>query len=297
MPGEVPALAPTLTERSRRVWAATEARAVGRGGIALVARATGISTSTIARGLTELRARVRVPPGRVRRAGGGRKRTIDKDPTLLRDLEGLVEPSASGDPDIPAALDREERAAPGAHAADDGPSRQPPTGGGALEGGRVQLASEPQDARRAAAPRPRRPVPPHHCAGAPLPGRGPAGDLRGHEEEGVGGRFQECRAGVAPDGSARGRAGARLPDPRPGQGRALRGLRSHPQRGLGERRDRPRHRQLCRADDRPVVGRRWDARATGAPARCSSRPMPGAATGPGSGSGSGSCSSWPIARA
>jgi hypothetical protein len=95
------ALAPRLTERSRRVWAATEARALGRGGMALVARATGISTSTIARGLRELRARVRLPPGRVRRPGGSRKRTVDKDPTLRRDLEGLVEPTTSGAPDSP----------------------------------------------------------------------------------------------------------------------------------------------------------------------------------------------------
>jgi len=95
------ALASTLTERSRRVWAATEARALGRGGMALVARATGISTSTIARGLNELRSRARVPPGRVRRPGGGWKRTVDKDPTLLRDLEGLVEPTTSGAPHSP----------------------------------------------------------------------------------------------------------------------------------------------------------------------------------------------------
>lgn len=95
------ALAPTLTERSRRVWAATEARALGRGGIALVARATGISTATIGRGLRELQARVHLPPGRVRRPGGGRKRTVDKDPTLLPDLEGLVEPTTSGAPTSP----------------------------------------------------------------------------------------------------------------------------------------------------------------------------------------------------
>ena len=95
------ALAPTLTERSRRVWAATEARALGRGGTTLVARATGISTSTITRGLRELRSRARLAAGRVRRPGGGRKRTVDKDPTLLRDLEGLVEPTASGDPESP----------------------------------------------------------------------------------------------------------------------------------------------------------------------------------------------------
>src|SRR5437867_8126726 len=60
-----------------------------------------MSTSTIARGLNELRSRARVPPGRVRRPGGGRKRTIDKDPTLLRDLEGLVEPTTSDAPDSP----------------------------------------------------------------------------------------------------------------------------------------------------------------------------------------------------
>src|SRR3972149_3190151 len=69
--------------------------------MALVARATGISTSTIARGLSELRSRARRPPGRVRRRGGGRKRTIDKDPTLLADLEALVEPTTSGAPDSP----------------------------------------------------------------------------------------------------------------------------------------------------------------------------------------------------
>jgi len=95
------ALAPALTERSRRVWAATEARAFGRGGTTLVAQATGISASTITRGLRELRSRTRLAAGRVRRPGGGRKRTIDKDPTLVRDLEGLVAPTASGDPQSP----------------------------------------------------------------------------------------------------------------------------------------------------------------------------------------------------
>ena len=95
------ALAPALTERARRLWAATEARAAGRGGIAGVVRATGISYSTIQRGLTELAARGRLSPGRIRRPGGGRKKTLAKDPTLLSDLEGLVEPTASGDPMSP----------------------------------------------------------------------------------------------------------------------------------------------------------------------------------------------------
>jgi hypothetical protein len=95
------ALAPALTERARRLWAATEARAAGRGGIAGVVRATGISYSTVQRGLKELTARARLRPGRIRRPGGGRKKTLVKDPTLVADLNGLVEPTASGHPISP----------------------------------------------------------------------------------------------------------------------------------------------------------------------------------------------------
>ena len=95
------ALAPVLTERSRRLWAATEARALGHGGIALVERATGISRSTIQRGMRELESGETIDPERTRRPGGGRKRAVDKDSGLLTDLEALVEPTASGDPDSP----------------------------------------------------------------------------------------------------------------------------------------------------------------------------------------------------
>src|SRR6202158_928363 len=95
------ALAPVFTERSRRIWAATEARAIGHGGIALGERATGISRSTIQRGLRELDAAVPLAPGRTRKAGGGRKRATTLDQTLLRDLDALVEPTAPGDPDSP----------------------------------------------------------------------------------------------------------------------------------------------------------------------------------------------------
>jgi hypothetical protein len=95
------ALAPALTERARRMWAATEARAAGWGGIAGVVRATGIAYSTVVRGLKELGSRDSAAPGRVRRPGGGRKRTLEKDPTLLADLEALVEPTTSGDPESP----------------------------------------------------------------------------------------------------------------------------------------------------------------------------------------------------
>lgn len=90
-----------LDERGRRLWAATEAKAIGHGGIALVSRATGVSYSTITRGLKELESGLLPEPGRVRRPGGGRKKTLAKDATLLADLEGLVEPSVSGDPQSP----------------------------------------------------------------------------------------------------------------------------------------------------------------------------------------------------
>lgn len=96
------ALRGVLTERSRRVWAATEARALGHGGIGVVERATGISRSTIQRGLRELEAGAApLPPERTRRAGGGRKATVAKDRSLVADLDALVEPTASGDPDSP----------------------------------------------------------------------------------------------------------------------------------------------------------------------------------------------------
>ena len=94
-------LRPVLTERSRRVWAATEALALGHGGIGLVEHATGMSRSTISRGIRELDAGERLPAECTRRPGGGRKRTVDKDPYLVADLEALVEPTASGDPDSP----------------------------------------------------------------------------------------------------------------------------------------------------------------------------------------------------
>ena len=83
------------------MWAATEARALGHGGIGLVEQATGISRPTIQRGLRELEAHHSLPPSRSRRPGGGRKAATALDPTLLRDLDALVEPTAPGDPDSP----------------------------------------------------------------------------------------------------------------------------------------------------------------------------------------------------
>jgi DDE family transposase len=92
-------VAPFLDERGRRLVAAAEAFAAGYGGIAAVAMATGMAPSTIGRGLRELAQDE--PSERIRRPGAGRKPTICKDPTLLADLEALVEPTTRGDPDSP----------------------------------------------------------------------------------------------------------------------------------------------------------------------------------------------------
>jgi hypothetical protein len=95
------ALCAVLNERDRRIYAASEAKAAGRGGIATVSRATGVARSTIGRGLKDLASAERLPAGRVRRAGGGRKALTETDPTLLSDLEALVEPDSRGDPMSP----------------------------------------------------------------------------------------------------------------------------------------------------------------------------------------------------
>ncbi len=107
------ALAGRLDEATLRLWAAVEARTLGRGGVSTVAKATGLSRTTIYSGLEDLELPPLCPsssptvvagvPGkrRIRAEGGGRKRLTDKDATLLRDLDALVEPTARGDPQSP----------------------------------------------------------------------------------------------------------------------------------------------------------------------------------------------------
>jgi hypothetical protein len=99
-------LQPLLNERQRRLWAATEALALGRGGITWVAEATGLSRMTVRAGVRELRRRQSHPeaalaPDRVRRIGGGRRPLAETDPTLVRDLERLIDPATRGDPQSP----------------------------------------------------------------------------------------------------------------------------------------------------------------------------------------------------
>ena len=92
-------LAPLLDEKSRRLLAASECKAWGVGGISAVSKATGVSRQVIRQGLRELNQPATRPAGRIRRPGGGRKKAKQKDPTLVADLERLVESTTRGDPE------------------------------------------------------------------------------------------------------------------------------------------------------------------------------------------------------
>ncbi|MGH8865458.1 MAG: ISAzo13 family transposase [Burkholderiales bacterium] len=105
------ALAGRLDEATLRLWAAAEARGLGRGGVSTVAKAAGVSRTTVYAGLAEIEASSKarlgrgksssaapVPAKRIRAPGGGRKRLLDLDESLLADLDALVEPSSRGDP-------------------------------------------------------------------------------------------------------------------------------------------------------------------------------------------------------
>jgi transposase len=95
------ALAGELDERRRRLWAGAEALSHGRGGQAAVVRATGMSATTVAKGMREIETGEPLQAGRVRRSGGGRRPLTESDPTLLSDLESLVADEARGDPESP----------------------------------------------------------------------------------------------------------------------------------------------------------------------------------------------------
>ena len=94
-------LAPLLDERMRRILAASESLAVGFGGTSIVSRETGMSRGAIIQGIKELSNPPVIGTSKVRRAGGGRKKTAYKDSTLRSDLEKLIDPVTRGDPESP----------------------------------------------------------------------------------------------------------------------------------------------------------------------------------------------------
>jgi len=95
------AVAALLDERARRLLAGSEALTIGRGGVAAVSRATGLARTTVQRGVDDVLGGERLDRGRVRRPGAGRPPIEQRDPTLRRDLEALIEPTSRGDPESP----------------------------------------------------------------------------------------------------------------------------------------------------------------------------------------------------
>ena len=94
-------LADSLDERGRRRWAAVEARSLGRGGIAAVAEAIGMSDRTIRTGIQELESGKALSPDRQRRPGGGRKARAQEQPKLTAALEKMISPTTRGEPTNP----------------------------------------------------------------------------------------------------------------------------------------------------------------------------------------------------
>lgn len=90
-----------LNERTRRLWAASEAQAWGYGGVTLVASVTGVSRRAITRGLAELKTGNPLPAERIRRPGAGPKTLEEKKPGIKEKLESLVEPLTRGNPESP----------------------------------------------------------------------------------------------------------------------------------------------------------------------------------------------------
>ncbi len=137
-------------ERGRRLFAASEVRAAGWGGLAAVSDITGLARSTIERGLKDLDAPP-LAPGRVRREGGGPRPLTERDATLLRDLKRLVEPATLGDPDASAAVGVEEPRQARDGAGRDGPRDQPQQRAQAAHRARFLAAGQPQGRRGLAA--------------------------------------------------------------------------------------------------------------------------------------------------
>ncbi len=92
-----------LNEKTRRLWCATEAIAIGKHGVAMVSSVTQVSRPTIYAGIRELKRKPnRKKSGqRIRKKGGGKKTILSKQPVISKELESLVEPSTKGDPTSP----------------------------------------------------------------------------------------------------------------------------------------------------------------------------------------------------
>jgi hypothetical protein len=200
-----------LDERRRRQWAAAEARDLGWGGVSVVARATGLSRPTIIAGLRELQlpAPQRAAAAqRIRRPGGGRRAVTATDPTLLAALMALIEPATRGAPDSPLRWTCKSTA----RLADELTRHDHPvsdrTVASLLKAAGYSLQANRKTREGAGHPDRDAQFAYLNARVAASHRHGQTGDFRGHEEEGIGRRFQEWRPGVAPARPPGGGAGA-----------------------------------------------------------------------------------------
>ena len=193
--GRLAEIRPHLNERQWRLLLGAEARAIGRGGVKLVAKSAGASADTVSRGARELEAGIE-PDGRVRRTGAGRPAVEEADPGLVPALEALVDPETRGDPESPLRWTAKSTSRLADELAAQGHAVTGRTVARLLEAGRLQPAGQRQDRRGEAAPGPRRPVPVHQRAGHGVPGGRRPGHLGRHEKEGAGRQLRQRRRGV-----------------------------------------------------------------------------------------------------
>jgi hypothetical protein len=199
--GKFERLSGVLDERGRRVWAAAEAEAIGYGGQSIVAKATGLSRVTLHREETEKAQDLGSSlPGRIRKAGGGRKKLTRQGPGLLSALEALVEPTTRGDPESPLRWTcRSTRQLADALAA-QGYRVSHQTVASLLGGLGYSLQGNQKDQGRLRPPGSGRPVPVYPRAGRGFPAARATGRVCGHQEKGTRRGFQERRAGMASQG-------------------------------------------------------------------------------------------------
>jgi hypothetical protein len=210
-------LFPHLDERQRRLAAGAEARALGHGGIRVVARAPGMREGTVSRGVAELESGAE-PLGRVRRPGGGRKRAADLDPGLRPALLALAEPDMRGDPMSPLRWTVKSTRALAAELARQGHRVSADTVADllheedfSLQGNAKTLEGRQHPDRDAQFRYINDQVKAHQGSGDPV--------VSGHQEEGTGRGIQERRPGMAPEGRA-GKVSTH-DFPHPGLGKAI----------------------------------------------------------------------------
>ena len=194
------ALSAHLDERARRIFVATEAKTSGYGGIAAVARATGIAASTIGRGLKELATTEPLEHGRIRRPGGGGKQRVAQDTTLVADLLALVEPDARGDPMSPLRWTCKSLSQLTRALVAKGHRVGRTLVGELLHQQKFSLQANRKTREGAKPPRPQRAVHPSQRECASHTDRGRTGDLGGYQEERTSRRLQECRPCMASSG-------------------------------------------------------------------------------------------------